>query len=95
MLPGSGAGGGKLPAHRIVFHVFAALSIVLGRALQGAGDTVAPMVSTIVGLWGVQIPLAIILARYTTPPTDGIWWSVGLAILVNGLMVAVWFGTGR
>ncbi len=77
------------------FHVFAALSIVLGRALQGAGDTVAPMVTTIVGLWGVQIPLAVILARYMTSPTDGIWWSVGIAIMVNGLMVAFWFMTGR
>jgi putative MATE family efflux protein len=77
------------------FHVFAAFSIVLGRALQGAGDTVAPMVSTIIGLWGVQIPLALILARCMTSPTDGIWWSVGIAILVNGAMVAIWFMTGR
>ncbi|MEI8140250.1 MAG: MATE family efflux transporter [bacterium] len=77
------------------FHVLAALSIVLGRALQGAGDTVAPMVATIVGLWGVQIPLAIFLARHMTPSTDGIWWSVGIAILVNGLMVTFWFMTGR
>ncbi len=77
------------------FHVLAALSIVLGRALQGAGDTVAPMVATIVGLWGVQIPLAIYLARHMAPPTDGIWWSVGIAILINGAMVALWFMTGR
>ncbi|MEI6166446.1 MAG: MATE family efflux transporter [bacterium] len=77
------------------FHIFAALSIVLGRALQGAGDTVAPMVATIVGLWGVQIPLALFLARHMASPTDGIWWSVGLAIMVNGLMVTAWFMTGR
>ena len=77
------------------FHIFAALSIVLGRALQGAGDTIAPMITTIVGLWGVQIPLAIFLARHMTPPTNGIWWSVGIAILVNGSMVALWFMTGR
>ena len=77
------------------FHIFAALSIVLGRALQGAGDTVAPMVTTIVGLWGVQIPLALFLARHMTTPTNGIWWSVGIAIMVNGAMVAGWFMTGR
>ena len=78
-----------------IFHVFAALSIVLGRALQGAGDTVAPMVSTIVGLWGVQIPLAIFLARHIVPATHGIWWSVSCALVVNGLMVGGWFLTGR
>jgi len=77
------------------FHILAALSIVLGRALQGAGDTIAPMVATIVGLWGVQIPLALFLAHHMASPTDGIWWSVGIAILVNGAMVTVWFMTGR
>lgn len=78
-----------------LFHVFATLSIVLGRALQGAGDTLSPMVATIVGLWGVQIPLAFYLARHVVPATHGIWWSISCALVVNGLMVAGWFLTGR
>lgn len=78
-----------------LFHVFASLSIILGRALQGAGDTVAPMVTTIIGLWGVQIPLALYLARHVVPATHGIWWSISLTLVVNGLMVAAWFLTGR
>lgn len=77
------------------FHVFAALSIVLGRALQGAGDTLSPMVATIAGLWGVQIPLALILAQHMASPTNGIWWSIGIAIMVNGAMVASCFMTKR
>lgn len=78
-----------------IFHVFAALSIILGRALQGAGDTVGPMVTTIIGLWGVQIPLAIWMARHIVPATHGIWWSIAITLTVNGLMVAAWFLTGR
>jgi putative MATE family efflux protein len=78
-----------------LFYIPAAFSIVLGRALQGAGDTVAPMVTTILGLWGLQVPLAIILPRYFTPATDGIWWSVAVALTANGLMVAFWFQRGR
>ena len=77
------------------FYIIAAFSIVLGRALQGAGDTLSPMVTTIIGLWGVQVPLAILLARCVHPATLGIWWSVGVALTVNGLMVAAWFATGR
>lgn len=77
------------------FHVFAALSIVLGRALQGAGDTIAPMVTTILGLWGLQVPLALLLPRFFTPPTDGIWWSVAVTLTANGLMVMAWFHLGR
>jgi len=77
------------------FYVFTALAIVLGRALQGAGDTVAPMISTVIALWGVQVPLAIWLSARTTPPTDGIWWAIAAAITLHGLMVTGWFSLGR
>lgn len=77
-----------------VFHVFAALSIVLGRALQGAGDTLAPMVMTIIGLWIFQVPLAIVLPRFFAIPTDGIWWAIAVTLTVNGVLVAWWFWRG-
>jgi putative MATE family efflux protein len=77
------------------FHIFAALSVVLGRALQGAGDTVAPMVATIVGLWGLQVPLALLFSHWFAAPTDGIWWSVAVTLSVNGATMAGWFMTGR
>ncbi len=77
------------------FYLFAALAIVLGRALMGAGDTVVPMLCTIVGLWGVQVPLALWLARLCEPSTQGVWWSIGIATTVHGLLVAGWFQTGR
>ena len=77
------------------FYVFAALGIVLGRALVGAGDAVGPMVTTIIGLWGIQVPLAIVLSKAVTPATTGIWWSIAVALAANGLMTAAWFQTGR
>lgn len=77
-----------------LFHVFAALSIVLGRALQGAGDTVAPMVMTIIGLWIFQVPLAIVLPRFSANPIDGIWWSIAVTLTVHGGMAAWWFCRG-
>lgn len=77
------------------FYVFAALSIVLGRALQGAGETVAPMVTTIVSLWVVQVPLAVYLAQRFEPATRGIWYSIAATLVVNGLMVAACFHQGR
>lgn len=77
------------------FYVFAALGIVLGRGLNGAGDTVAPMVITILGLWGLQVPLAIGLSRAMTPPTDGIWWAMAAAFVVQAIMMVAWFESGR
>ena len=77
------------------FFVFVALGIVIGRALQGAGDTVSPMVLTILCLWGIQVPLALVLSRYFVPPTQGIWWGSAIAITVHGLLATAWFQTGR
>jgi Na+-driven multidrug efflux pump len=72
-----------------------ALGIVLGRGLNGAGDTVAPMVVTIVTLWGLQVPAAIWLSRVMQPPTDGVWWAIALAFVAQGILMVYWFELGR
>jgi putative MATE family efflux protein len=77
------------------FYVFVALAIVFSRSLHGAGDTLAPMIMTIVSLWGLQVPLAVILGRHMTPPTQGIWWAIAIAVSVHGLLITAWFQTGR
>ena len=77
------------------FYVFAALGIVLGRGLNGAGDTLAPMVATILALWGLQVPLAIWFSKIFAVPTDGIWWAIGAAGIAHGLLITAWFELGR
>ena len=71
------------------------LGIDLGRALNGAGDSMSPMIITILSLWGLQVPLAVFLSRIWQPPTQGIWWAIVTAFVVQGLLVAGWFETGR
>jgi putative MATE family efflux protein len=77
------------------FYVFVAPSIVLGRALQGAGDTLTPMILTLVSLWGIQVPLAIVLSRVIEPSTDGIWWAIAIAVTIHGILVTLCFQRGR
>jgi len=77
------------------FFIFAALAIVLNRAMQGAGDTVSPMVITLIALWGLQVPLALWFARIWDPPTQGIWWATSIAISSHGVMAGAWFLRGR
>jgi len=78
-----------------LFYVFVGVAIVLGRGLIGAGDTVPPMVFTIISLWGFQVPLAVVLSRTVTPPTQGIWWAIACAVTVHGILVAGWFLLGK
>ena len=77
------------------FYVFTALAIVLGRALEGAGQTMVTMIFTITSLWGLQVPLALLLSRFFKPATQGIWWAIVIAVTAHGLMVAGWFLAGR
>ena len=77
------------------FYVFTGLAIVFSRALNGAGRTVATFVFTVICLWGLQVPLAVWLTTRMTPPTLGIWWAIGAASVLHGLLTTAWFMTGR
>jgi putative MATE family efflux protein len=77
------------------FYIFVAFAIVLTRSLQGAGDTMTPMIITIISLWGLQVPLAIYLSNRMVPATQGIWWAMAAAITLHGILITGWFQTGR
>lgn len=77
------------------FYVFTAMAIVLGRALNGAGRTMATMVLTILCLWGLQIPLAILLSSVLGWGPQGVWWAIGIAVTAHGLLTAMWFHAVR
>jgi putative MATE family efflux protein len=77
------------------FYIFTAFAIVLGRALSGAGRTMATMVITIVSLWGLQVPLAILFSRFLGMGTQGVWWAIAIANAVHGLLITWWFHVVR
>jgi putative MATE family efflux protein len=72
---------------------FIGLSIILGRALNGAGDTVSPMVITAIGFIGLRISLAFLFS--SSFGLRGIWSGVAVSTIIQGLMVVFWFNTGR
>ena len=75
--------------------LFAAVGIVLSRAVSGAGDTVPPMVIALVGLWAVQVPLAFNLSSIPALGVKGVWWAGVAASFVLMAMTATYFFTGR
>jgi putative MATE family efflux protein len=78
-----------------LFYSFIAFSVVLNRALGGAGETFVPMLITFVSLWLVQVPLAFILPKLFDLGLDGVWWAIAISFVVNGLLTLVWFHMGR
>jgi Na+-driven multidrug efflux pump len=65
-----------------------ALLQVLSASLRGAGDTRVPLVITFVGLLGVRIPLAVLLA-WDAVPLLGPWTIPGLDLGVAGAWLAM------
>jgi putative MATE family efflux protein len=65
-----------------------ALTMVLAGSLRGAGDTRFIMGATIIGMWGVRVPLALIAALWMRQSVLLIWaamiadWSVRMGLLL-------------
>lgn len=64
-----------------------AVGMVLTGALQGAGDTRAPMWFTIITNWLIRIPLAYVLALNWQMGPSGVWWAMLSSIVIQGLLV--------
>ena len=77
------------------FYPAVAFGIILGRALNGAGDSMAPMVITAISLWGIQVPAAIYLAHTVTPSTLGIWLAIAAGNLIHALLIVARFRQGK
>ncbi len=77
------------------FYLLAGISIVLDRALNGAGCTLSTMIFTVVTLWGLQVPLALLFANWFDPPVQGVWWAMNTATTLHVILSVCWFLTGR
>jgi Na+-driven multidrug efflux pump len=75
-------------------YIFSALGVVMGRSLDGAGDTLPAMWVNLITLWVVQIPVAYLLARGLDMGTSGIWLGIGCSSVLNGITLALWFLRG-
>ena len=72
---------------------FIAFSLVLGKALNGAGDTFSPMVITLGSQLVVGLGLVIILSHRIG--LNGVWIGIALSNVVQGVAMWLWYHTGR
>ncbi len=67
----------------------------LMNALSGAGDTVPPMIITLIMSWGITIPLAYFLPQVIDPGVYGIRWAMVAGMIVGAAAFLLYFRTGR
>lgn len=73
------------------FIIHGALNVYNG-ALRGAGDTLFPMITSLVCLWLIRIPLAYYLSSWLG--RCGIWWAIGFSITIGLIVTFVYYKTG-
>lgn len=73
------------------FIVHGALNVYNG-ALRGAGDTLFPMITSLVCLWLIRIPLAYYLSSWLG--RNGIWWAIGISITIGLIVIFVYYKIG-
>ena len=72
-----------------------AFYFVFLRALQGAGDVVAPMLISLSSSLLVAIPLAFALTRWWALGPTGIWIAFLTSSVVSTVATGLWLATGR
>ena len=68
---------------------------VLQHGISGAGDTLPPMLITLLNFWMLQIPLAYLLPKYTNLGVLGVRWAIAIGVIVASVAYAVYFKIGR
>jgi putative MATE family efflux protein len=71
------------------------ISGTLSGALRGAGDTVTPMISAAVGIWGCRIPLSFLLSQRLGFGLHGIWWAINIDQFARLVIVGLRYLSGR
>ncbi|MBV9850059.1 MAG: MATE family efflux transporter [Armatimonadetes bacterium] len=74
---------------------FLGFGMILTGALNGAGDTKAPAWASAVTMWGVRLPLAVLLAQTLRYGTVGAWWAMAASTVAGGLWAWYLFKRGR
>jgi putative MATE family efflux protein len=80
---------------QIVAYLFSGNVHVLQQCLNGVGDTFTVMLVVLLGMFGVQIPLAFFLSRHTGLGVYGTYWAIAIGTVVMAISYAVYFRLGR
>ena len=73
---------------------FLAFSIVLGGALQGAGDTRFQAVVSVITMWLLRLPLTWWFCLRMGQGAVAAWWIMAVTTALQGLLIAAWWRRG-
>jgi Na+-driven multidrug efflux pump len=79
----------------ITGYVLMGFTSTLMSVLSGAGDTIPPMIFSLITAWGVQLPLAFFLPKVGDLGVFGVRWAISSGFILGSVLFLVYFRTGR
>ena len=73
---------------------FIGVQMSLNGAFRGSGNTIIPLVLSIIALWILRFPLAYILSKHTSLAELGIWIAFPVANVIAAIITIIWFAKG-
>jgi Na+-driven multidrug efflux pump len=67
----------------------------MGSSLNGAGDTVSPLLITTIVMYCVKLPLAYLFSVYLPWEITGIWLAIVISYLLYAFAMTFWFTRGK
>ncbi len=78
-----------------IFYVVFGIMFINNGVMRGAGDVFIPMISSLLALWIVRVPCALLFTRVFHMGTDGIWWSIPAGWAVGFVFSSWYYLSGR
>jgi putative MATE family efflux protein len=76
------------------YFLFALIFVSMG-IVNGAGQTIVPMIFTLISLWAVRVPVAWYLSQNTALKAKGIWIAMAAGFMVTAIVGYLYYLTGR
>jgi putative MATE family efflux protein len=75
------------------FYILFTLMFIYTGVMRGAGDTLVPMIFSILSLWIIRIPMAWFLSGKIG--AQGIWWSIPAGWIIGLTLAFLYYKSGR
>jgi putative MATE family efflux protein len=76
------------------YFLFALIFVSMG-VVNGAGQTIIPMLFALISLWAVRVPVAWYLSQHTSLKANGIWIAMAAGFAVTAIVGYLYYLSGR
>lgn len=85
--------GGEYLRIMAPFYIIFSTMFVTNGVIRGAGETIIPMFSTLIAMWLIRVPSAVLFSRHFG--VVGLWWAMPTGWVVGMVIALGYYFSGR